>query len=107
MLRPADRTRRVRRHDLADDKVVEQHADGGQVLLDRRGLVAGAEFLDVSGDDHGFDRLEVELPRLAPLSEPADGLGVREAGVLVADVGGEELDEAFRRPLAGVCEQPR
>ena len=87
------------------DQVVEQHPDGGEVLLDRRGLVSGAKLLDVGGDHDRLDHVEVELSLLAPVGEPADGEGVREAGVLVADVGREELDEALGGALAGVRDE--
>ena len=41
---------RIGRDDLARDQPVEQHADGGEVLLDRRLLEILAERLDVGGD---------------------------------------------------------
>ena len=43
------------RHDLAGDQPVEEHPDGGQVLLDRRGGEPGLELLDVGGDGDGLD----------------------------------------------------
>ena len=46
--------------------------------------------------------LEVaDAMRLAPREEMPDGLRRRRAGVPVADVRGEELDEAPRSTLAG------
>ena len=43
-------------HDLADDEPVEQHADRGQLLLDRGGTVVPALLLDQGRDRHGPDR---------------------------------------------------
>ena len=42
--------------DLAGDQPIDQHADGGQVLLDRRLLKILAERLDIGGD---VERLDV------------------------------------------------
>lgn len=101
--RPADGASRVHRNDLADHQVVEVHANGSQVPLHGRRLVAEHQLFDVRRDDDGLD--ELEPTPLAPLEEPADGL--REAGVLVADVRREELDEPAGRPLAGVRDHAR
>ena len=89
--------RRVGGDDLAGDQPVEQHADGGQVLLDRRLLEILAERLDIGRDVQRLDVGELaELVVLAPGEEPADGMQVGRPGVLVADGGGEELQEAAR-----------
>ena len=37
MLRAANHARGVGRHDLTDDKPVEEHSDGGKLKLDGRG----------------------------------------------------------------------
>ena len=55
VLRTAHRMRRIGRDDLASHQPVEQHADGGQVLLDRRLLKILAERLDIGGDTQRLD----------------------------------------------------
>ena len=75
VLRPAHRVRRVGGDDLAGDQPVEQHADGGQVLLDGRLLEILAERLDVGGDVQRLDVGELaDLVLLAPGEEPATRL---------------------------------
>ena len=59
-----------------------------------------AEFLSVGGNDDGFEQVERESLSLAPNTELSDGAGVGSARVPVADVGGEELDEAARGIIA-------
>ena len=58
-----------------------------------------------------MQRLDVgelaELVVLAPGEEPADGMQVGRPGVLVADGGGEEFQEAARGVLAGVGDDRR
>ena len=51
---------------------------------------------------HRLDAGEGQAVPLAPGEEIADGPGIGLAGVAVADGGGEELDEAFARLLAGI-----
>ncbi len=70
-------------------------ADRGEALLDgRRGSLA-AELLDIGGD---VQRLHVgdrrDAGALAPGQELPRRLGVGAARVPVADVGGEEFEEA-------------
>ena len=78
VLRAADRVGRVGGDDLAGDQPVEQHADGGQVLLDRRLLEILAERLDVGGDVQRLDVGELaDLVVLAPGEEPARRRGNR------------------------------
>ncbi|MBK8177214.1 MAG: hypothetical protein IPK66_18730 [Rhodospirillales bacterium] len=55
-------------HDLAGDQRVEQHADGGQVLLDRRLRHRLLQALDVSGD---VQRLTANMRELALILPPA------------------------------------
>ena len=55
VLRAAHRVGRVGGDDLAGDQPVEQHADGGEVLLDRRLLEILAERLDIGGDVQRLD----------------------------------------------------
>jgi hypothetical protein len=46
---------RVGGDDLAGDQPVEQHSDGGEVLLDRRLFKILAERLDIGGDMERLD----------------------------------------------------
>ena len=93
VLRAADRACRVHFDHVADHEPVKEHPDRGQVLLysGRRGRV----LLDVCSDDDGLELVEFEdAVRLAPLKELPDRDGIGGSGVLVADIGDEELDEA-------------
>jgi hypothetical protein len=87
---------RVQRHDLADDEPIEEHADGGQVLLHGRLGMGAAELLDVAGDVDRLDPLQVrEAFVLAPGRELRDGDVIGFAGIPVADVDGEKFPEAL------------
>ena len=103
VLRAAHRVGRIGGDDLAGDQPVEQHADGGEVLLDRRLLEILAERLDIGGDVQRLDVGELaDLVLVAPGEEPHDGPVIGHARVLVADGGGEEFEEAARGLVAGV-----
>ena len=66
---------------LADHEPVEQHADRGEVLLDRGLRVGFAELLDVGGDVHRLEAAELaQAPLLAPAEELARPPGRRLAG---------------------------
>ncbi len=87
----------VRRHDLTDDQPVEQHPDRRQVLLDRGSLVGAAEQFDVGRDVVRAHRAERgDLLRVEPGEERARGDRVGGAGVRIADVRGEEIQEPQR-----------
>ena len=92
---------RIGGDDLAGDQPVEQHPDGGEVLLDRRLLEILAERLDIGGD---VQRLDIgnlaDLVVVAPGEEPSCSPVIGHAGVLVADGGGEKLEEAPRGLVA-------
>ena len=66
--------------DVAEDEPVEEHPDGGQVLLDRGGLVRERELLDVGRDVVAPDVLQGEPPVLAPAEEAAGVPEVRARG---------------------------
>ena len=66
MLWPAHRVRRVDRDDLASDEPVEEHPDGGEVLLDAGLRHRFAEVLDVGGNVNRLGLFERELPAFAP-----------------------------------------
>ena len=72
VLGAAHRMRRIGRDDLAGDQPVEQHANGGEVLLDRRLLEVLAERLDIGGDMQRLDIGDLaDLVLVAPGEEPA------------------------------------
>ena len=67
-----------------------------------------AELLDVGCDHDRVDPSEVlDAAVVEPVAEEPDGSSVSGAGVLVPDVRGEELEEAPRRPVAGLADDRR
>src|SRR5215203_2848246 len=62
ILRSPARTGRIHRHDLAGDQPIEEHADRGQVPLDRRGHAR--MLLNAGGDHNRCNRSEVSNPSL-------------------------------------------
>lgn len=96
VLRPAHRARRIHGHDLPDHQPIEEHSNGGELLLDSR-LVAwpqppGQTLFNVGGHVHRLDIGQLpELPGLTPVEKLAGGTGVGAARVRVADVGGKEF----------------
>ena len=94
--------RRIGRDNLADDEPVEQHADGGEVLFDRRLLEILPKTLDIGRDVQRLDVGDLaDLVMLAPAEEPNAGPIIGHAGVFVADGGGEEFEEAAAGLVAG------
>jgi hypothetical protein len=89
-LGPRTQAARVGGHDLAGDRMVEEHAQDGQVLLDRGHVQFLAELLDVGGDMHRGEFLQAEVVGLAPAGEAVDRLGVGLTGVRIADGGGDD-----------------
>ena len=59
-----DRRGRIGRNDLADDEVIKEHLDGGEVLLDR--LRRAGMMFDVGRDVHGRDEPNVVKVLLRP-----------------------------------------
>ncbi len=99
---------RIHGDDLAGDEPVEQHADGGQMLLDGRLREVLAEAFDIGGDVERFDLVQAaELVAVAPVEEAQHGMVIRGPGVLVADGGGEEFQEAARGVRSGVGDDRR
>ena len=107
VLGPAHRMRRVDREDLADDEPVEQHADRSQMLLDGRpcrgalpdGAIAGIRHLQrlqIGGDVKRLDIGELaDAVLFEPGEERADGPVIGQARVVVLDLGGKKIEEAF------------
>ena len=94
--------------DLADDEPVEEHADGGEVLLDRGLGVAVLELLDVPGDGHRFDRLEIRVALALAPGKKRDGVAeVRAAGMRVLNVDGEVFGEAVAGVRSGGVDDRR
>ena len=79
---------------LADHQPVEQHAYGRQPLLDAGRRKLPPEALDPGGDVYRLDVEQAEAGLVAPVEELSDRPVVGAARVRVADVGGEEFDEA-------------
>ena len=72
MLRAAHRVRRIGGDNLAGDQPVEQHADGGEVLLHGWFLEAGLHRFDIGRDMQRLDVGELADPMLvAPVEESA------------------------------------
>jgi hypothetical protein len=81
--------------DVTGHQPVEQHAERGQVLLDRRRRKLSLQVLDKGGDVKRFNAGELgDAAGLAPMREAAGGIQVRQARVLVIDLGGEEFKDA-------------
>ncbi len=89
---------RVHVDDVAGHEPVEQHADGGQVPLDRgRGEMA-LQILHECGDVEGLYVGElVQTVQLAPLGKAASRVQVGFPGVVAVDLRGEEFEHALRR----------
>jgi hypothetical protein len=102
ILRSPDRTGRIHRHDLAGDQPIEEHADRGQVPLDRRGHAR--MLLNAGGDHNRCNRSEVSNPSLLrPGEKGSSGPHIGHTGVLIANVRREKLQEASACLLAGLC----
>jgi len=108
VLGSAHRVGRVHGQHLADDQPIEQHADGGEVLLDRRLGRRLLQHLDIGGDVHGLDIGQLtDAVLLDPAEEVAHGPVISDAGVLVADLGCKEFEEAPGCMVAGPSDQRR
>ena len=99
---------RIDGEDLPDDEPVEEHADGSQMLLDCRLRGRCLQGLDIGGNVQRLDIGELADPMpLNPGEEVAHGPVIGYAGVLVADLGCKEFEEAPRRVVAGVGDRRR
>ena len=102
VLGSAHRMRRVDREHLADDEPVEQHAHGGEVLLDGRLGDGFLQRLDIGRDMQRLDIGELgDAVPFEPGKERARRPVIGHARVLVADRRGEEFEEAAGGMLAG------
>jgi len=95
LYRPAHGMRRIRWNDLAGHQPVEQHADAGQMLLDRWCRPFAAQLLDIGGDMHRLYLAQLmDAATLTPAEERASSAAVGGACIRIADVDGEEFEEA-------------
>ena len=102
MRRPAHRGGGVERHHLAHYQPVEQVADGGELLLDRRCRQRRGLELDPGRDVQRLYRSDRRHHvRLAPGQEVRHGAGIGAARVRVPNGGGEELEEADAGAVTG------
>jgi hypothetical protein len=86
----------------AGDEPIEQHADGGEVLLDRRLRHSLLERLYIGGDVDGLDiDQHQDTGGTEPGEEVRDGPIIGHPGVLVADGGGKKFQEAAGGGVAG------
>ena len=99
---------RVHVDDVAGHQPVEEHAERGQVLLDRRRRELALQILDEGGD---VERLHVgefvDALLRAPSGEAARGVHIGLAGMVVVDLGGEEFEDALCRLRRGREERRR
>jgi hypothetical protein len=99
MFGPAHRVRRIHFDGLADDEPVKEHANSGQVLLDRRLGKALAKALHVARDMHRLHARQIVHAVLgAKFREPAGSIEVSPPCMFVLDICGEEIEEPFCRP---------
>ena len=99
---------RVRRNDLAGDQPVEQHANGSEVLLGRRLRHRVLQVLDIGCHVHRLDIGDTaDAVPIAPAEKVTNRPVIGHAGVLVADSGGEELEEPARGLVAGISDDAR
>jgi hypothetical protein len=93
--------------DAAGDEPIEQHADGGEVLLDGRLRHSLLERLYIGGDVERLDIDQRDDPGgVEPGEEVRDGPVIGHPGVLVADGGGKEFEEAADGGIAGAGDSP-
>ena len=96
MFRPTNHARGVGGHDLADDKPVEEHADGGELEFDGRCRDPLLQLLDIGRDVHGLHVAKMgDTVSFAPGGEFSGRLAVGFPGVRVSDVDSKKLPEAL------------
>jgi len=95
IFRPTNHARGVGGYDLSQDKPIEEHADGGELYLDRRCRYPLLQFFDISRD---VDRLHVaemmQAAVVAPGGEVSSGFRLGFPGVGVTDISSEEFKDA-------------
>jgi hypothetical protein len=100
-----NRVRGIGRHHLAGHQPVEQHANTGEVLLDRGRRHFSCEVFDISGDMHRLHVLQPGNPLpFTPAQRHGGGASVCRPRVPVANVDREELEEAMRGAVPLPCQ---
>jgi len=107
MLRPAHRMRRIDGEHLAGHQPVEQVANGGEVLFDRRLGGGRQQRLYISGDVERLDLDQADAVAFEPGEERADRPIIGHARIPVADRRCEEFKKAARGLLAGLGDHHR
>jgi hypothetical protein len=97
----ADGVRRVHRDHLASYQPIEEHPDGGELLLYCRPGKFFAKLFDIRRDMYRTDPLELETSRSAPAEKIRARAMVRAPRVRVPDVRREELQEPDTGFFAG------
>jgi hypothetical protein len=93
--------------DMPGNKPVEQHPERGQVLLDCGRRKPVLQIFDEGGHVERLDLRKLENAVAGtPVSEAACGIHVGAASVIVADLGCEKFQNAFRRFRRG-CKKRR
>ena len=86
---------RIDLDDVAEHEPVKEHAQSGEVLLDRGRGEFALQILEEGGD---MERLHLgelgDAVSLAPCRKAPRRVKVRLAGVVVVDLGGEEFKDA-------------
>src|ERR1019366_8844324 len=108
MARPPDGVRGVRRHYLPRYQPVEQHAYTGEMLLDRGSRPLTLQQFDICGHMHRLDASKFANPLpFAPAQEGTSGPRICGPRVFVADIDGEEFEEAPRGFVSGMRDEHR
>jgi hypothetical protein len=95
----------VHRQDPAGDKVIEEHADGSEVLLHSR--LGPRVSLAGAGDVGRLEILEPATSTAVSVKELVDRSGMGQPGALISDVGREELDETLGGASQGFIDRGR
>ena len=89
---------RVHGEDVPGHQPVKEHAQGGEMLLDRGRRARALQVFDERGDVDGLNVDElVDAVRVAPGGEAARGAQVGLAGVVVVELGREKLENTRGR----------
>jgi hypothetical protein len=97
VLRPSHRRCGIEAHHLAGHQPIEQDADRGEMLLDRRRGQLAAQQLDIGRKVHRLQLFQRPAVLIAPSEKPLDSHAVGCAGVRIADVGGKTPGNAAPR----------
>jgi len=104
-------TGRIRWHDLTDDQPIEEHSDGGEVLLHRRLGVSRTELLDVRRDERRSQLLQSpDISFGTPAEEIVHGYARRVFAFRMFAVKNSMKRQDARSPAASIgagnCSKP-